>query len=47
MSEITKGTLPIFIIPGTHHHFMFDEPMATVAAIKGIVLTWIQGDAVA
>ncbi|MFP6807408.1 MAG: alpha/beta hydrolase [Pseudomonadales bacterium] len=41
MSEITKGTLPIFIIPGTHHHFMFDEPMATVTAIKGILLTWI------
>ncbi len=44
MAEITNGILPIFIIPGTYHHFMFDEPMATVTAIKGILLSWIQED---
>ena len=37
---ISNGLLPMFFIPGTHHHFMFDEPMATVAAIKGILLSW-------
>lgn len=42
MREISKGILPIFTIPTTHHHFMFDEPMAVVTAIKGIVLAWIQ-----
>lgn len=44
MSEITKGILPVFKIPGTYHHFMFDEPIATVAAIKGMLLNWIRED---
>ena len=44
MTEITAGAIPIVTIPETYHHFMFDEPMATVAAIKGIVLTWIRED---
>lgn len=44
MTEITAGVLPSFHIPGTYHHFMFDEPMATVSAIKGILLTWIRED---
>ncbi len=37
--------LPVFCIPGTHHHMMFEEPMAVVTAIKGIVLAWRQTDA--
>lgn len=44
MSEITSNVLPVFNIPCTFHHFMFDEPMATVTAIKGILLTWIRED---
>ncbi len=44
MQEITAGILPVFYIPGTYHHFMFDEPMATVTAIKGIILSWIRED---
>ena len=44
MSQITDGALPVFQIPGTYHHFMFDEPLATVAAIKGILLSWIMED---
>ncbi len=44
MSEMSNGILPIFYIPGTHHHFMFDEPMAVVTSIKGILLSWIQDD---
>lgn len=42
VASITGGRVPIFDIPGTYHHFMFDEPMATVTAIKGIVLGWRQ-----
>ncbi len=42
MAEITDGTLPVITIPATHHHFMFEEPMATVAAIKGIIMAWLQ-----
>lgn len=42
--EISRGLYPVFNIPGTFHHFMFDEPMATVTAIKGILLTWRQQD---
>ncbi|MCB1694262.1 MAG: alpha/beta hydrolase, partial [Pseudomonadales bacterium] len=44
LAEISGGLLPIFTIPGTYHHFMFDEPMATVAAIKGILLAWRADD---
>lgn len=44
MDEITAGVLPIITIPGTYHHFMFDEPMATVTVIKGILLTWLRED---
>ena len=40
LAEISGGLLPMFVIPGTYHHFMFDEPMATVTAIKGILLSW-------
>jgi len=44
LDEISGGLLPMFIIPGTYHHFMFDEPMATVTAVKGILLSWRQAD---
>ena len=44
LSQISGDLLPIFKIPGTYHHFMFDEPMATVAAIKGILLSWRRED---
>ncbi len=38
--KITMGKSPVYHIPGTHHHYMFDEPMAVVSAIKGILLSW-------
>ncbi len=40
MREITRGITPIFMVPGTHHHMMFDEPIAFAMAIKGIALAW-------
>ncbi len=44
IEEISNGFLPSFVIPATHHHFMFDEPMATVAAIKATLLGWRRED---
>jgi len=47
MAEISAGRLPIFRIPGTHHHLMFDDPVAVAMATKAIVLTWIAEDGAA
>lgn len=44
MVEITAGKLPIFRIPGTHHHLMFDDPIAVAMATKAIVLGWLAED---
>lgn len=44
MAEITGGKLPIFKIPGTYHHLMFDEPLAVAMAIKALCLDWIRED---
>lgn len=44
MAEITAGKLPIFKIPGTYHHLMFDEPLAVAMAIKALCLDWIRQD---
>jgi pimeloyl-ACP methyl ester carboxylesterase len=44
MAEITGGTLPIFHIPGTHHHLTFDDPVAVAIAIKALLLAWIAED---
>lgn len=44
MREIGPPGLPVFAIPGVHHHMMFEEPMAVVSALKGIVLCWHQAD---
>jgi pimeloyl-ACP methyl ester carboxylesterase len=44
MAEITGGKLPIFKIPGTYHHLMFDEPIAVSMATKAILLDWIRED---
>ena len=41
MSEISHGKVPIFKIPGAYHHFMFDEPLAVVVALKATVLGWL------
>jgi hypothetical protein len=44
MAEITAGKLPIFKIPATHHHLMFDDPVAVAMATKAILLAWIAED---
>jgi pimeloyl-ACP methyl ester carboxylesterase len=40
MAEITDGKLPILTVPGTHHHLMFDDPVAVAMAIKALLLAW-------
>ena len=44
MLEITHGKLPVFKIPGTHHHLMFEEPLAVAMAIKALCLAWLAED---
>ena len=34
MREITRGLLPILTIPHTHHHMMFEEPLALTMAFE-------------
>ena len=40
--SITEGKVPILTLPGTHHHFMLDDPMACLMAISGILSAWDQ-----
>lgn len=44
MREITRGLLPIIEIPNTHHHMMFEEPIALTMAFKGLLLAWVEED---
>lgn len=41
MTELNDGKITSFIIPGTTHYPLIDSPFAFVAALKGIVLTWL------
>jgi pimeloyl-ACP methyl ester carboxylesterase len=41
MTALNDGQVPVFVIPGTSHFPAIDSPFAFVAAIKGVVLTWI------
>jgi pimeloyl-ACP methyl ester carboxylesterase len=41
MTALNDGCVPVFVIPGTSHFPAIDSPFAFVAAIKGVVLTWI------
>jgi pimeloyl-ACP methyl ester carboxylesterase len=47
MAAISAGKLPIFRIPGTHHHLMFDDPIAVAMAVKALLLTWRAEDGAA
>lgn len=44
MRSLTGGHMPIFSIPGTHHHLMFDEPLAVAMSIKAVMLEWWRQD---
>jgi hypothetical protein len=44
MREITRGLLPILTIPDTHHHMMFEEPLALTMAFEGLLDAWIAED---
>jgi len=36
--------LPVFELPGCHHHMMFEEPVALAMAFKGLMLNWLAED---
>lgn len=40
MRTLCKGGLPVFELPGCHHHMMFEEPLALAMAFKGLMLNW-------
>ena len=40
--RIAGSGIPIFDVPGTYHHLMFDEPFALTMAIKGLLTAWDQ-----
>tara|TARA_Y100001934_G_scaffold282661_1_gene397522 strand:- start:155 stop:1063 length:909 start_codon:yes stop_codon:yes gene_type:complete len=40
MVGLTAGRLAVMELPGTHHHFMFEEPVATVVGIKAVLHGW-------
>lgn len=44
MRELCKGGLPVFELPGCHHHMMFEEPIALAMAFKGLMLNWLAED---
>ena len=44
MRGLCAGKLPVFHMPGVHHHMMFEEPVALAMAFKGILLSWIAED---
>ena len=44
MRQLTSGYMPIFTIPGTHHHLMFDEPLAVAMSTKALLLEWWRQD---
>lgn len=41
ITAISGGRTVVFTIPGTTHYPMIDSPFAFVAAIEGVVLSWI------
>jgi len=41
IGKASGGRTVVFTIPGTTHYPLIDSPFAFVAAIKGVVLTWI------
>jgi pimeloyl-ACP methyl ester carboxylesterase len=38
--ELTSGNIPMFSIPGTFHHLMFDDPVAMITALTNTLLMW-------
>ncbi len=38
--DLTSGNIPMFSIPGTFHHLMFDEPVAMITALINTLLIW-------
>lgn len=44
MLELSGGTLPVIELVDTYHHMTFDDPLAMTAALKGLILAWLQAE---
>lgn len=44
MTLATRGEAPVFVIPGSGHYPMLDNPLAFVTAIKGIATGWLAAE---
>jgi len=42
MLAVAKAPLPCITLHETYHHFMLEEPIATVAAIEALIAPWIR-----
>lgn len=40
MRQLTGDNVPIIEIPEAHHHIMLDQPLALIAALRGILEGW-------
>ena len=40
LSAATEGLLPIITLPDMHHHMMFENPLALLAAFEGFLDSW-------
>jgi pimeloyl-ACP methyl ester carboxylesterase len=44
MAALTQGKAPVFIMPGAGHYPMLDSPLTFLAAVKGVVTSWIAAE---
>ncbi len=44
MAALTRGKAPVFIIPGAGHYPMLDSPLACVAALQGVLTSWVAAE---
>ena len=40
MWRATGTPAPVLMIPEAHHHLMFDQPLAFVAGLRGLLAGW-------
>jgi len=40
MFALLPGEMPKIVVPDADHHVMFDQPLAFVAALRGLLSAW-------
>ncbi|MEQ8233329.1 MAG: alpha/beta hydrolase [Gammaproteobacteria bacterium] len=41
MAGLMRNDAPLFAIPQAHHHLILDQPLAFVAALRGLLAAWL------